>query len=240
MKTLRCIDQYNSLIQNNVCWLPLLFTVEIFSKPRMRQPERGSSLYQLSISRAPKLRCVNSPVKSCGICEDCCLGAKLKHTKEWFCRCGEPVKRRYILGLVERFDSMDLLEYVTSLLQSFQYKDFTYMRSRSKPSLIIDTSSPPTNHALNENELLETIESYLEWFSVSTYWTKANYLLGLMQLCDTHILHIMAVKTRALCEREHRRQRALEDGLIDRGLFIVLVYKACGLSVLNAVLCYRY
>ena len=189
----------------------------------MRQPERGSSLYQLSISRAPKLRCVNSPVKSCGICEDCCLGAKLKHTKEWFCRCGEPIKRRYILGLVERFDSMDLLEYVTSLLQSFQYKDFTYMRSRSKPSLIIDTSSPPTNHALNENELLETIESYLEWFSVSTYWTKANYLLCLMQLCDTHILHIVAVKTRALCEREHRRQRAFEDGLIDRGLFIVLV-----------------
>lgn len=123
----------------------------------MRQPGRGSSLYQLSISRAPELRCVKSPVKSCGVCEDCCLGAKLKYTKEWFCRCGEPVKRKYVLGLAERFDSQDLLEYVTSLLQSFQYKDFTYMRSRSKPSLIVDTSSPPTNHALNEDELLQTI-----------------------------------------------------------------------------------
>ena len=184
----------------------------------MRQPERSSSLYQLSISRAPQLRCVNSPVKSCGICEDCCLGAKLNHTKEWFCRCGEPVKRTYLLGLVKRFDSMDLLEYITSLLQSFQYKDFTYMRSRSKPSLIVDTSCPPTNHALNENELSDTVDNYLEWFSASTYWTKANYLLGLMQLCDTHLLHILATKTRALCERERRKQRALEDGLIDRGL----------------------
>lgn len=202
--------------------MPLVLVVEIFSKPRMRQPGRSSSLYQLSISRAPQLRCVNSPVKSCGICEDCCLGAKLNHTKEWFCRCGEPVKRRYLLGLVQRFDSMDLLEYVTSLLQSFQYKDFTYMRSRSKPSLIVDTSSPPTNHALNENELSDTVDTYLEWFSASTYWTKANYLLGLMQLCDTHLLHIVATKTRALCERERRRQRALEDGLIDRGLYLIM------------------
>ena len=185
----------------------------------MRQPGRGSSLYQLSISRAPELRCVN-PVKSCGVCEDCCLGAKLNHTKEWFCRCGEPVKRKFILGLVQRFDSMDLLEYVTSLLQSFQYKDFTYMRSRSKPSLMVDTSSPPTNHALNEDELLQTIDDYLEWFSGSTYWTKANYLLGLMQLCDTHLLHILATKTRALCERERRRQRAMDDGLIDRGMYL--------------------
>ena len=160
-------------------------------------------------------------MKSCGICEDCCLGAKLNHTKEWFCRCGEPVKRKYLLGLVQRFDSMDLLEYIASLLQSFQYKDFTYMRSRSKPSLIIDTSSPPTNHALNESELLDTVDNYLEWFTSSTYWTKANYLLGLMQLCDTHLLHIVATKTRALCERERKRQRALEDGLIDRGMYLI-------------------
>lgn len=194
----------------------LVFLIEIFSKPRMRQPERSSSLYQLSISRAPQLRCVNSPVKSCGICENCCLGVKLNQTKEWFCRSGEPVKRKYLLGLVQHFDSLDLAEYVTSLLQSFQYKDFTYMRSRSKPSLIVDTVSPPTNHALNETELLDTVENYLEWFSVSTYWTKANYMLGLMQLCDTHLLHIVATRTRALCERERRKQRAVEDGLIDR------------------------
>lgn len=192
----------------------------------MRQPGRGSSLYQLSISRAPELRCVKSPVKSCGVCEDCCLGAKLNHTKEWFCRCGEPVKRKYVLGLVERFDSLDLLEYVTSLLQSFQYKDFTYMRSRSKPSLIVDTSSPPTNHALNEDELLQTIDDFLEWFSGSTYWTKANYLLGLMQLCDTHLLHILATKVRGMCERERRRQRAVDEGLIDRGLYLFILFIA--------------
>ena len=185
----------------------------------MRQPERGSSLYQLSISRAPQLRCVNSLVKSCGICEDCCLGVKLNHTKEWFCRCGEPIKRKYLLGLVQRFDSLDLAEYMTSMLQSLQYKDFTYMRSRSKPSLTMDTSSPPTNHALNETELLDTMENYLKWFSASTYWTKANYMLCLMQLCDSHLLHVVATKTRVLCEIERRKQRALEDGQIIKGLW---------------------
>ena len=86
--------------------------------------------------------------------------------------------------------------------------------------MIVDTSSPPTNHALNEDELLQTNDNYLEWFSESTYWTKTNYLLGLMQLCDTHLLHILATKTRALCERERRRQRAVDDGLIDRGLYV--------------------
>ena len=185
----------------------------------MRQPERGSNFYQLSISRAPQLRCVNSLVKSCGICEDCCLGVKLNQTKEWFCRCGEPIKRKYLLGLVQRFDSLDLAEYMTSMLQSLQYKDFTYMRSRSKPSLTVDTSSPPTNHALNETELLDTVENYLKWFSASTYWTKANYMLCLMQLCDSHLLHVVATKTRVLCEIERRKQRALEDGQIIKGLW---------------------
>ena len=197
----------------------LLFFLEIFSKKTMRQPARDSGLYQLNVSRAPELRCINSPVKSCGACESCKVNAKLNHTKEWFDRCGKTVKRKYVLNLAERLESMDLLQYVTALLQSFQYKDFTYMRSRSKPSLIVDTSCPPSNHALDEDGLTKTVDNYLEWFSGSTYWTKANYLLGLMQLCDTHVLHILATKTGALYEREHQKQRfTRENGLVDRGL----------------------
>lgn len=192
----------------------------LFSKSRMRQPSKNSNLFTLNISQAPSLRCLKSPVKSCGNCESCRLGVKLNHTKEWFPRCGEPAKRRFVLGLVRRFDSQDLLEYVTSLLQTFQYKDFTYTRSRGKPSLTVDTASPPTNHALDETQLDDTIESYWVWFSESAYWTKSSYMLGLMQLCDSHLLYIVSVKTRTLCERERRRQRAIDKGVIDRGVQI--------------------
>ncbi|EDO34741.1 predicted protein [Nematostella vectensis] len=176
----------------------------------MRQQDKNSRIYELNISRAPELRCVNSSVKSCGVCEACSLGAKLNNAKEWFIRCGEPAKRRFILGLIRRFDSIDLYEYISSILQPLQYKDFTYMRSRSRPSLPMDNSSPPSNHALNEQKLDEQIEEYWHWFSESKYWTKLNFLLGLMQHCDTHLLFIMASNTRTLYEREKRKQRTVE------------------------------
>ena len=183
----------------------------------MRQPSKSSILYELNVSRAPELRCVKSPVRSCGVCESCKLGDKLNHTKEWFPRSGDQARRRFILGLVRRFDSLDLYEYVISMLQPLQYKDFTYTRSRSKPSLAQDRTAPPSNHALNETELELEITNYWEWFSNSPYWTKSNYLLGLMQLCETHLLHIMASNVRTLCERERKRQRAVEEGTLKRG-----------------------
>ncbi|XP_048576001.1 F-box/WD repeat-containing protein 10 [Nematostella vectensis] len=194
-----------------------------FSQTRMRQQDKNSRIYELNISRAPELRCVNSSVKSCGVCEACSLGAKLNNAKEWFIRCGEPAKRRFILGLIRRFDSIDLYEYISSILQPLQYKDFTYMRSRSRPSLPMDNSSPPSNHALNEQKLDEQIEEYWHWFSESKYWTKLNFLLGLMQHCDTHLLFIMASNTRTLYEREKRKQRTVEtENILDEDDYLSL------------------
>lgn len=183
----------------------------------MRQPCKTSVLDELNVSKAPELRCVKSPVRSCGVCESCKLGTKLNHTKEWFTRSGDQARRRFVLGLVHRLDSLDLFENVIFMLQPLQYKDFTYTRSRSKPSLVQDRTIAPSNHALNENELEQEITNYWQWFSSSAYWTKSNYLLGLMQLCETHLLHIMASTVRTLCERERKRQRAMEEGILNRG-----------------------
>lgn len=184
----------------------------------MRQPDRNSSVYELSISRAPKLRCVNSTIKSCMTCEACKLGSKLNRTKEWFVRCGDPAKRRFILGLIHRFESLDLFMYISFILKPLQYKDFTYTRSRSKPSLQLDSASPPTNHALDENELEEAIEDTWLWFVDSAYWTKLNFMLGVMQWCDSPLLFLMANKTRTMYQRERRKQRAIEEGILEEGM----------------------
>ena len=92
------------------------------------------------------------------------------------------------------------------------------MRSRSKPSLGIDTVSAPTNHALDESQLEVTMGEYWDWFGESPYWTKANFMLGLMQLCDTHLLHVVSNKTRTLCERERRKRKTAEKLDSDEGL----------------------
>lgn len=154
----------------------------------MRQPDRNSNVYELNISRAPQLRCIKRTVKSCMTCEACKLVLVLNKAKEWFIRCGDPDKRRLILGLIHRIDSVDLFSNISFLLQPLQNKDFTYTRSRSRPSLRSDASSAPTNHALNLDFLNKVIEETWQWFSESAYWTKLNFLLGIMQHCDSQLL----------------------------------------------------
>jgi len=191
----------------------------------MRQPDRNSNIYELSISRAPQLRCVKSTVKSCMTCEACKLVVVLNHAKEWFIRCGDPAKRRFILGLIHRVDSMDLFSNISFLLQPLQNKDFTYTRSRSRPSLQSDAASPPTNHALNLDSLEKSIEETWQWFSDSAYWSKLNFLLGIMQHCDSQLLFIMANSVKTMNKRERLKQRAVDEGILEEGKTILFSYK---------------
>lgn len=183
----------------------------------MRQPDRNSKVYELSISRAPQLRCVNSKVKSCMTCEACRLVVILNQAKQWFIRCGDPAKRRFIIGLIHRIDSMDLFSYMSFLLQPLQNKDFTYTRSRSRPSLQSDSSSPPTNHALCAELLDKAIQDTWQWFSESTYWTKLNFLLGIMQHCDSQLLFIMSYSIKTMSLRERRKLKAVDEGILEEG-----------------------
>ncbi|XP_060700228.1 F-box and WD repeat domain containing protein 10B isoform X1 [Hemiscyllium ocellatum] len=125
----------------------------------------------------------------CGSCYTCTLQRKLASTKQWFLRAGDITKQEFLIGLVRRVDSLDLLLQLDRVLQPTLSKDFTHSRSSANPSLPEDFSTLSSDRSLNKLDLHNYVTSAWEWFTGSKHWTKTNYLLGLFQLCDVKHLH---------------------------------------------------
>ncbi|GCC27287.1 hypothetical protein chiPu_0005711 [Chiloscyllium punctatum] len=125
----------------------------------------------------------------CGSCYTCTLQSRLASTKQWFLRAGDITKQQFLIGLVRRVDSLDLLLQLDRLLQPTLSKDFTHSRSSANPSLPEDFSTLSSDRSLNKLDLHNYVTSAWEWFTGSKRWTKTNYLLRLFQLCDVKHLH---------------------------------------------------
>uniref|UniRef100_A0A4W3JTB3 Uncharacterized protein n=1 Tax=Callorhinchus milii TaxID=7868 RepID=A0A4W3JTB3_CALMI len=138
----------------------------------------------------------------CGSCETCVLSAKLDITAQWFPRAGELSKRRFLSGIVRRFHSLDLLQQISRVLQPTTSKDYTYSRSRIIPSLTEDMSNQSSDRALDRDFLRKTMMETWEWFVLSKYWTKVNYSLGLLHMCDSELLHVTGNLIRLLILRK--------------------------------------
>ncbi|CAH1793733.1 unnamed protein product [Owenia fusiformis] len=171
----------------------------------MKHPHNSTETFSFNLGKAPELRCVNQLKNTvCGECETCHLVQKLILTRQWFQKSGDHTQKRFLLGLIRRFHSIDLLEYIVTLLQPLLCKDFTYARTRTKPSLETDRYKLNSDRALNgasmEQELIET----WYWFQTANYWTKCNFILGLMRWCDAHLLHLAGLQARTLLASERK------------------------------------
>ncbi|XP_072098258.1 F-box and WD repeat domain containing protein 10B isoform X1 [Mobula birostris] len=155
---------------------------------------------EFNICSSPGYTCLagGCSVSACGSCYTCTLQMKLVATKQWFLRAGDLTKQLFLKGLIRRIGSRDLLLQVDRLLQPTFGKDFTHSRSCANPSLPGDLSTQSSDRSLNKSALCEYISDTWEWFANSRYWTKANYVLGLLQLCDVKLLYLLANLVRAL------------------------------------------
>ncbi|EDV27374.1 uncharacterized protein TRIADDRAFT_52993 [Trichoplax adhaerens] len=153
-----------------------------------------------SIANAPQLRCTTNKydVTTCGECEACRLTQVLNKTKEWFTRCGEASQRRFTMGLMSRIDCKTTYERLLMLLTPLVGKDYTYTRSRSSPSLEIDYVSSPSDRALKKSFVINCINETWQWFTSAKEWTRINFLLSILQWCDTRLLHILNSQCKAL------------------------------------------
>ena len=140
----------------------------------------------------------------CGHCQTCGLREKLVEVRAWFVRAGDQTRRRFTLGIVRRLNSVDLLQYVQTLLQPLMYKDFTYARARTTPSLATDTATMASNRALVTQETEAVIADTWLWFQTADYWTKSNFLLGVLQLCSAALLHQIAQQAQTLLTPEKK------------------------------------
>ncbi|KAJ1130568.1 hypothetical protein NDU88_008919 [Pleurodeles waltl] len=159
---------------------------------------------EFRLDAAPDLRCRSdvSRVSVCQSCETCVLSSRAALTREWLLRAGEASRRRFAAGLVRRLDSADLLAYAEKLLQPTLGKDFTYSRSRINPSLLGDAGSASSDRALDRGRLERFMSETWDWFRTCSYWTKANYVLLVLRLCDPDMLYMLANLVRVLLARK--------------------------------------
>ena len=188
------------------------------STAAMKHPNPNCEPFEFNLGKARELRCVNGSRTVCGNCESCKLTEKINRTKQWFLKSGLQSQRRFMLGLIRRFHSTDLMQYVVTLLSPLLCKDFTYSRMRTNPALDTDRPTMSSDRALNCDDLEAEMAEIWLWFQHSKYWTKANFVLALLQHCEAHLLHIIATQARTLLSSERRAQ--VKNGLY---LYYILI-----------------
>ncbi|KAL4648602.1 CMT1A duplicated region transcript 1 protein [Arapaima gigas] len=156
------------------------------------------SAYELCC-RTPDLNLI-----PCGSCQSCLLQSQLSKTLQWFLRAGDASRRHFLIGILLRCQGTTILKDTERLLRLTLGKDFTYTRSRQKPSLMEDTNTWGSNRALDEEFLRDTILETWDWFCCSKQWTKEVYVLRLLPLCNTELLHALGNLTRVLMRRERK------------------------------------
>ncbi|XP_078257704.1 F-box and WD repeat domain containing protein 10B [Rhinoraja longicauda] len=180
-----------------------------------------ASEFNVSSSLAYTCLSAHCSDRPCGSCYSCSLGKKLVVTKEWFHRAGDLSKQDFLKGLVRRIGSKDLLRQVDRLLGPAFGKDFTHARSSANPSLPEDMPTHSSDRSLNKAALRQYIVETWQWFAESTYWTKANYVLGVLQLCDAKLLFLLANLVRALIlSNETHECPPRKDRRIDKAIAI--------------------
>ncbi|XP_011850691.1 PREDICTED: CMT1A duplicated region transcript 1 protein isoform X2 [Mandrillus leucophaeus] len=170
-----------------------------------------------TLKNAPYFHCEKGTdsIPVCQKCETCVLAWKIFSTKEWFCRINDISQRRFLVSILKQLNSLYLLRYFQNILQTTQGKDFIYNRSR------IDLSKKERKVAKSFlNQMLDkTVEQKMKeilyWFGNSTHWTKANYTLLLLQMCNPKLLLTAADVIRVLFLREQNNISGLNQDITD-------------------------
>ncbi|XP_041073363.1 F-box/WD repeat-containing protein 10 [Carcharodon carcharias] len=157
----------------------------------MHELEPAGEAAEFNIYSSAKQMCLTAgcSVPRCGSCYTCTLQLRLASARQWFLRAGHLARQQCLIGLVRRVNSLDLLLQLDRLLQPTLGKDFTHSRSSANPSLPEDLSTLSSNHTLDTPALHRYIAGTWDWFVGSGHWIKTNYLLGLFQMCEVHLLH---------------------------------------------------
>uniref|UniRef100_A0A8C6YD23 CMT1A duplicated region transcript 1 protein n=1 Tax=Naja naja TaxID=35670 RepID=A0A8C6YD23_NAJNA len=163
---------------------------------------------EYKLQYTPDLRCEKETdlVPVCYRCKSCILSWKVFSTREWFARASQATQRTFVMEIINRFQSHDLLKYSWNLLQAIDTKDFAYSRSCVSSTF---RAASALDRAMDPQKLAQSMADLWKWFEGSCFWTKANYILPLLQMCDSKLLLMAATLIRILLG-EH--ETAMEKG----------------------------
>ena len=68
-----------------------------------------------------------------------------------------------------------------------------------------------SDRALKNTTVDREIANLWEWFKDAQYWSKANYILGLLQFCDGNLLHTIGTQARTMLAAELKAAEGFGD-----------------------------
>ncbi|XP_027696365.1 CMT1A duplicated region transcript 1 protein [Vombatus ursinus] len=159
---------------------------------------------ELRLDCAPDLRCEQKTeyLPMCQKCETCDLAWKIFSTREWFCRISERSQQKFLVRILKRLKSLELLDYFEKVLSTCQGKEFTYFRCRAIINRKTDKKITCSLIKKVDEKAKDTMLDTLRWFGDSSYRTKVNYASLLLQLCDSSLLFSAASVIRFLIVRQ--------------------------------------
>src|SRR5678816_4231429 len=109
-----------------------------FRKSMMKHPDKSLEQFEFNLGKVFDLFCRSYSSGICGSCELCRLKDNFVRVREWFDRASDISQRRFLIGLIERLKSVDLVRSIVRMLHPANSKDLVYVFSRSFPSLEMD------------------------------------------------------------------------------------------------------
>ncbi|XP_069016322.1 F-box and WD repeat domain containing protein 10B [Embiotoca jacksoni] len=139
----------------------------------------------------------------CGMCPSCVFAPTPPTRSRCLWKMSDKVKRRFVVALLSRCGSVQVLESVRSLLGVTSWTMFTYARSR-RPAAPRDLPSRGSQRALAEKPLSVDTDAIYSWFDGSPEWIKSDYLCRIFSLCDSEFLRMVSNLTGVFLARQKR------------------------------------
>ena len=76
-----------------------------------------------------------------------------------------------------------------------------------------DRCTMSSDRALDQLDLEKDIAETWFWFQNANYWSKSNYIMGVMQLCESHLLSLIAAQANTLLASERKAFETLGESL---------------------------
>lgn len=150
-----------------------------------------------------QLESTEACVNLCGMCPSCVFAPKLPGSTQCLWTVSDDFKRRFLLGLILRCKSVQVLKDVQRMLSVTSWTLFTYGRSRRPTSAQLRSRRSPDG-AQRAEPPGPDVRVIWEWFTSSPDSIKSRYLRRLFSLCEVELLRTVANLTSVLLVRLQR------------------------------------
>ncbi|KAK7919251.1 hypothetical protein WMY93_010535 [Mugilogobius chulae] len=135
----------------------------------------------------------------CKMCPSCVFAKTPPISTDPLWTVADSFQRRFLMDLLSRCKSPQVLEKILRVLDLTSWSVFTYSRSQK-----LTSSEPSISAKSQEKPLGFNGHDIRQWFDSSPDWIKSHYICRLLLRCDNDLLRALANLTNVLLIRQKR------------------------------------